>query len=109
MKLAIHVTNLDRWRFAIANAHNMLALHPDAKVSIFANAEAVNFYLSENVEDLDDLAGLNKAGIQLNACNNTIKAMEIDKSDLPEYVKIVPAVIEALTMAQMEGYAYVKS
>lgn len=50
---------------------------------------------------------LNKHGVVISICNNSIAALNEDADDLYNYMKIIPAGILQLTKKQMQGFAYI--
>lgn len=108
LKAVLHVSDIDRWPVAIANARNLKKLHPDAAIEIYANSAGVDNYVNMPDKHMATLKDLFDDGIGLFACANTLAAKNIPQNQLPDFVTVVPAAIEALVEKQAEGFSYIK-
>ena len=111
MKVILHVNQNDRWNMAIGNIHNLLNLDPKLEIEMLVHGEPIvnlKEETSKEMEIYDDLKKLSEKGVKFAACNNTMTKMNIDKSEMCTFVKIVPAGVMELIEKQNEGYAYVK-
>lgn len=50
---------------------------------------------------------LNKHGVVITICNNSLAALDESADDLYDFMKIVPAGILQIAKKQMQGYAYI--
>ncbi len=113
-KALLHVNEADRWKAALGNAENLLksAGEDGADIVVIGNGSSVVTY--ETPELQATMQSLAQKGVGFYACRNSMRKMKeeghitIDESDLPPYVKVVPAGIAAIIEKQNEGYAYVK-
>ncbi|WP_028950168.1 DsrE family protein [Sulfurihydrogenibium subterraneum] len=66
-------------------------------------------------EEIDTKKHISKAkdlttyGVEFWICNNTIKNFNLKKEDFPDFCKVVPAGIVAITELQSKGFAYIKA
>lgn len=66
-------------------------------------------------EELDTKKHIAKAkdltvyGVEFWICNNTIKNFNLKEEDFPDFCKIVPAGVVAITELQTKGFAYIKA
>lgn len=111
-KVVFHIDELDKWKILLNNVSNLLNVI-DGKayhIKVIANGEAVKYYdltkeLAPNIASMEVLA--NK-GIVFIACNNSLLANNIDKSDIISFVKVVPVGVLELVERQSKGYAYIR-
>lgn len=115
MKLYQVVFHLDepieiKARGVLTNIDNLLNdMGDDAvQVELLANGAGVQVYLRNPgifQEQIDRLKG---RGVRFVACNNSLRALDIQLKDLMDSVEIVPAGVTELVMKQSEGWAYIK-
>lgn len=109
--IIFHVNELDKWSMTLANVSNLLIdlADKDVEVIVLANGAAVRYYKTESTEaDIEKLTALSEKGVHFTACNNSLKAQNLNKEVLHPFVNIVPAGITELVRKQHEGYAYIK-
>ncbi len=114
LKALLHVNEADRWPVALGNAENLLksAGENGADVVVIGNGRSVITF--ETTEVRTNMQSLANRGVVFFACRNSMRKMKeeghisIDETQLPPYVKVVPAGIVAIIEKQNEGYAYVK-
>ncbi|MDQ0150799.1 DsrE family protein [Eubacterium multiforme] len=111
MKVILHVDEKEKWDLALGNIVNLLKQKEDLIIELLVHgAPIVN--LKENVsKDLgfyDEISELSNKGVVFAACNNSLNKMKINKDELCDFVKVVPAGVMELIKKQNEGYAYVK-
>ncbi len=113
-KALLHVNEADRWSAALGNAENLLksAGEDGADIVVIGNGRSVVTYETPELQATMQL--LASKGVGFFACRNSMRKMKgeghisIDETQLPPYVKVVPAGIAAIIEKQSEGYAYVK-
>ncbi|NMB44604.1 MAG: hypothetical protein GX995_10815 [Clostridiales bacterium] len=111
-KVVFHIDELDKWKLLLSNVSNLLngINGKTYNVMVIANGEAVKYYdltkdLAPNIASIENLG--NK-GVVFIACNNSLLANNIDKSDIISLIKVVPAGVLELVERQIEGYAYIR-
>lgn len=66
-------------------------------------------------EEIDTKKHISKAkdlttyGVEFWICNNTIKNLNLKKEDFPDFCKVVPSGVAAITELQSKGFAYIKA
>lgn len=108
MKVVLHLREVSQWPVALANAHNLLEIVPQATIEFVINGPGVLYLFSLSLEQAVPLEELRERGVVFSACNNAIKANQLDAKQLPAVARIVPAAIHRLVETQQQGYAYVK-
>ena len=109
LKTVFHVDEMEKWNLALANINNYLNADLDEEVLIHlvAYAVAVNGYKLDS--DLGErIKELSKKGVVFKACNNALKANELEAKDIFKEVQIVPSGVVELTLLQKDGFAYIR-
>jgi len=111
-KVIFHIDENNKWNLLLRNVSNLInAKNSDqVDIEVLANAEAVKYYdISQDLDtDIESLENLHKKGVKFVACNNALKAHNIKKENIFEFVDVVPAGVLELVVKQNEGYAYIK-
>jgi len=111
-KVIFHIDEISNWELLLNNVTNLLAAAEGIKIEIevLANAQAVKYYdPSQQLNpDIKTMQNLHQKGVRFVACNNALKANNISKDNLLEFVGTVPAGVLELIQKQNEGYAYIK-
>jgi len=111
-KVIFHIDEISKWELLLGNVTNLLDAAEGIKIEIevLANAEAVKYYTPELGLNpaIENMKALHQKGVRFVACNNALKANNISKDNLLEFVETVPAGVLELIQKQSEGYAYIK-
>ena len=107
LKALFHIDEIEKWQLTLANVNNFLNGVDESDIVVVANAVAVKGYLPD-FELFETIEELSKRGVVFSACNNALKANDIESDDIGEFVKNVPAGVVEITEKQMEGYAYIR-
>lgn len=108
-RVVFHLSDLDKWPVALANAKNLIAASQEIEVEVLVNSRAVAaFATPESMEWSEQLAALQALGVQFLVCANSLKEHQIGPSNLPQGILTVPVGVLALVEKQAEGYAYIK-
>ena len=109
--VVFHVDELRKWSLLLKNVQNLLQAMDGQPlvVEVVANAEAVALYSEAETQlDMQKIQELADRGVRFVACNNALTGLKILKSQLPQYVAVVPAGVLELVLRQQQGYAYLK-
>lgn len=88
---------------------NVLTAAPDTKIEVVFYGNAVYAMLKDTGYFKEQIMALYRKGVMFRACNNSLKARNIDPSRvLPEAVVVPLAVLELVTK-QEEGWSYIKA
>lgn len=111
-KAVFHIDENKKWKLLLANVSNLLdAIDGESyDVEVVANSEAVKYYdTGQNLDtDVNTMKELMEKGVMFVACNNALRTNKIEKGQILDYVKVVPAGVLELVEKQSEGYAYIK-
>jgi len=110
-KLVIQVSDNDpgKWNLALNNAQNVITDLGASTVTL----EIVVYGPGIGMLKLDSpvasriAAGL-KGGMQIVACENTLKAQKLSRADMLPDIAYVPAGVVELMQKQQQGYAYIR-
>ncbi|MBI3154824.1 MAG: DsrE family protein [Burkholderiales bacterium] len=110
-KLVIQVSDADpaKWNLALNNARNVVADLGADKVAV----EIVAYGPGIGMLKMDSTAGSRIAealgqGVQVVACENTMRGMKIGRDDMLPSISYVPAGVVEIMSRQAQGYAYVR-
>ncbi|MDA8335890.1 MAG: DsrE family protein [Peptococcaceae bacterium] len=109
LKTVVHVNETGKWPVAIANVVNLIKdVGVDhVRVALLANGVAVEVFRQGN-EIAAPLERLAEQGVEVLACRNSLRSLNMEDGELPGFIKVVPAGITELVRRQQEGWAYVR-
>ncbi len=93
----------------INNVENLLndpRLKGKIKIELIANSKGYAIYVKNNGFE-KKLSGLQKQGVILAQCNNTLHELHVNRSELYPFVSIVPSGMGEITLRESEGWAYI--
>lgn len=112
MKVLYHVDQVETWQLAAGNALNMEEYcrweGVPCQMEIVANGPAVKGLVEPAAPYLSALAELAQGGTVVAACQNALRANQIDPQRLPGFVRVVPAGVVEIAQRQEEGFSYIK-
>ena len=80
----------------------------EAALELVAHGPGIELLLKKNTLAAERLRALSAAGIAIHACNNTLTRKQIPRSELFDFVTVVPSGIGQVVKRQEEGWAYIK-
>lgn len=113
-RVAYHLSDLDKVSFVLGNLRNHVKATGGpggADLVLVVHGPALEAFTRKSASaDLTmRLADATNAGVQLNACGNTMRAMSLELSDLlPGFVRFDQGGVVRLTELQMQGYSYLR-
>ena len=111
MKAVFHLDLDDEkiLRIALTNMENLRKAKPSARIVLLVNGPAVQLFRHDsNEENLNRVAALIQAKVQVFLCQNALNAFSIPNANICSDCAIVPAGVVALIELQQQGYAYIK-
>lgn len=110
-RLVIQVSDADpaKWNLALNNARNVMVDLGADKVAV----EIVAYGPGIGMLKMDSTAGSRVSealgqGVQVVACENTMRAMKLGRDDMLPSIGYVPAGVVEIMSRQTQGYAYVR-
>ena len=113
-KVVYHLTDLDKVGFVLGNIKNHyegVGGPANVTIALVVHGPALKGFhtASASPESVKRLADFSRAGLQLNACGNTMKAQEVTLKDLlPGFVVNEAGGVVRLAELQSMGYVYLK-
>ena len=113
-KVVYHLTDLDKVGFVLGNIKNHyegVGGPANVTIALVVHGPALKGFHSASAspESVKRLADFSRAGLQLNACGNTMKAQEVTLKDLlPGFVVAEAGGVVRLAELQSMGYVYLK-
>lgn len=77
-------------------------------IALVAHGDGIDLLLKQTKLPRERLAKLAERGVQLLACNVTMKRQGIAPEDLHSFVQIIPSANAELIRRQAEGWAYIR-
>ncbi|MHB8534174.1 MAG: DsrE family protein [Sulfuricaulis sp.] len=90
----------------IENLLNDPRLKGKVHIELLANSKGYALYVKNNGFE-KKLKGLQKEGVILSQCSNTLKELHVDRGDLYPFISIVPSGMGEITIREAEGWAYI--
>ena len=104
MKTVFHLNETHRLKNAMSNIRNILKIEGISTVILLINGEAINLF-----KDPDFTIDILSDKFTINACANSMKSNNVQKSELLPDTVVVESGVYTLTILQCnEGYAYIK-
>ncbi|MEP7056521.1 MAG: DsrE family protein [Caldimonas sp.] len=110
-RVVVQVSEADpaRWNLVLNNVRNLQEDLGAANVQI----EVVAYGPGIGMLKLDSVANSRvsdalRAGVQVAACENTMRNMKLDRTDMHPNVGYVPAGVVEIVKRQQEGWAYLR-
>ncbi|HVB46768.1 MAG TPA: hypothetical protein VNF69_00105, partial [Burkholderiales bacterium] len=91
------------------NIENLLhdpRLKGKVQIELIANSKGFAIYAKHNGFE-KKLRALQKDGVILSQCANTLRELHVDRSDLYPFVSIVPSGMGEITIREAQGWAYI--
>lgn len=108
LKVVFHVDEMAKWSLTLINVRNLLRdTKQEVEVIVIANSEAVEGF-KPNYELAHVMTKQNGNGIVFEACANALKAHDLGKDTILDFVQIIPNSITELINRQQDGFAYIK-
>jgi uncharacterized protein len=110
-KLIIQVSDNDtgKWNLALNNAKNIQndlgKVNVDLQIIAYGPGIGMLKIESEVGNRIDEAV---KSGVQVLACQNTMRNQKLSKEDMLDSVGYVPAGVVAIMQKQHQGYAYLR-
>ena len=108
MKVVFHVVEMEKWNLSLINVRNLLRdAQEEVEIVVVANAEAVDGY-TKDFKLAHVMTKQSAKGVVFEACANAVKAHDLDKDDILDFVEIIPNSMIELIVKQQEGFAYIR-
>ena len=93
----------------LTNVENLLndpRLKGKVQVELIANSKGFAVYVKNNGFE-EKLKELQKEGVILAQCSNTLHELNVDRNNLYSFVSIVPSGMGEITLREAQGWAYI--
>lgn len=89
--------------------NNARALKPDLQIEVVFHGKAVLSLLKSDKSFEDRVRFAKERGVTVAVCNNSLKRLKIDPSQLMPETTIVPSAVVELILKQSDGWSYLKA
>jgi intracellular sulfur oxidation DsrE/DsrF family protein len=89
---------------------NVLKAAPDTELELVCHGAAINMFVKDKLyleEKIKELKSKGKANFKV--CANSLKRLNVDKSQVSDLAEIVPVAMLELALKQKEGWSYIKA
>jgi uncharacterized protein len=99
-----------QWEAVLNNVENLQkAFAPERiEIEIVAHGKGLAMLQKTNAAQSERMARIAAAGVKFAACENTMRRMKVQKSDLLEFVTTVDSGVAEVVRKQEAGWAYLK-
>ncbi|WP_048059453.1 DsrE family protein [Picrophilus oshimae] len=103
----VNGNDFEKMNLILKQIKNLRDAMPDGNIEIVFTRSAVKALL-KNYENIDKINDLIKSGIKFFACENSLKELKIDKSELAGNIGTVRAGVMEIVEKQELGYSYLQ-
>jgi intracellular sulfur oxidation DsrE/DsrF family protein len=89
--------------------NNAKSLKPNLEIEVVFHGYAVKSLLKVEKSFEERVKIAKEKGVTIAVCNNTLKRLKIDPSELMQEVTVVPSAVVELIVKQSEGWSYIKA
>lgn len=115
LRVVLHIDEMEKWPLALSNTENLLDYCGDRglahAVELVANGAAVRGLRladAQAAQTFVRLEALSRRQVVLAACQNALRANQIQREELCGFVSVVPAGVAELAEKQAQGFAYIR-
>ena len=112
LKVVFHIDEgaVSKANMVFHNVQNLLddLGSEEVEVMVLANGEGVKALLRKPNVHRAQILRLADEGVQFAACGNSLRFLGLEREDLLEAARVVPAGVSELVKKQAEGWAYVR-
>lgn len=88
---------------------NIIAARPDVQIQVVVHGPGIAMLTQNGSTVADKVAGFTRKGIVFQACENTMKAKQLAKTDMLPHLGYVEAGIIHIVEQQDKGWRYIKA
>jgi uncharacterized protein len=101
----------DHWDSVLNNVENLQkALGPEAtEIEVVVHGKALSMLRKDNTAQGSRLSRIAGTGVKFAACENTMRRMKVQLSDLFEFAVTVNSGVAEVVRKQGDGWAYIKA
>ena len=89
--------------------NNALAQVPDMQIEVVFHGKAVYAMMKDSTQFASRIKAAKERGVTLAVCNNSLKRLKIDPSQIAAEGIVVPSAVVELIRKQSEGWSYLKA
>jgi intracellular sulfur oxidation DsrE/DsrF family protein len=89
--------------------NNARAQKPNLEIEVVFHGHAVKSLLKVDKSFEERIKIAKEKGVTIAVCNNSLKRLKIDPSELMQEVTVVPSAVVELIVKQAEGWSYLKA
>ena len=89
--------------------NNALAQVPDMQIEVVFHGQAVYAMMKDSTQFASRIKAAKERGVTLAVCNNSLKRLKIDPSQIAAEGIVVPSAVVELIRKQSEGWSYLKA
>jgi intracellular sulfur oxidation DsrE/DsrF family protein len=109
-KVLFHLDEAQKTLLALQNIANLILEigFENIEIELVINGEAVTSFQKSDQSMLSNMQSLIKRGVLFCVCAHSMQHLVIQKSDLYDFVTIVPSGVAEIVKKQTEGWIYIR-
>jgi intracellular sulfur oxidation DsrE/DsrF family protein len=108
--LQLTTNDTSAWKLMMNNIKNLkISWDDDVYIEVVAFGPGLDFLTTAKATEQKQVAEFAKKGVKFVACENSMKAKNIHKSDLIDNAGTVPSGVRELVQKQEDGWTYLKA
>jgi intracellular sulfur oxidation DsrE/DsrF family protein len=89
---------------------NVLKASPDTELELVCHGQAINMFIKDKLYFEEKIKELkSKGAVSYKVCANSMRRLNVDKSQISGLAEIVPVAMLELASKQKEGWSYIKA
>ena len=110
VNVVFHIDEKEKWRLMIGNVRNLCksGISRESRIEILVNSAAVEMLKAESSLFSRELNELNRSGVKICGCRNSLKSLDITEEELFDFIHVVQVGVKELIDRQVDGFAYIK-
>lgn len=89
---------------------NVLKAAPDTELELVCHGQAINMFVKDKLYFEEKIKELKSKGkVSYKICANSLRRLNLDKSQITELAEIIPVAMLELASKQKEGWSYIKA
>lgn len=93
----------------VGQLNNLTEGWPEANIEVVCHSAGISLLLKDKTQYAEELKTLTEKGVVFAACENTMKAHQLERRQMLPFIEYVPMGIAEIVMKQQQGWNYIKA
>ncbi len=110
-QIVFHLTSGDTLahKALVKQLNNLLRAAPKSRIEVVCHGMGIYFLVTEKTQQAAGIRDLKARGVDFVGCENTLRERKINRTELMQEVRTVPAGIIEIVKKQRKKWAYIKA